>query len=61
MKKRQIIIVVSAFTIFIGSFALSGWLSDQKEEPEKVEPKEVKKYVKTEKVEYKNVLTQVGR
>jgi len=59
MKKRQIIIVVSAFAIFIGSFALSGWLSDQKEEPEKVEPKEVKKYVKTEKVEYKNVLTQV--
>jgi len=59
MKKRQIIIVISAIIIFGGSFGLSGWLSEQKEEPKKEEPVVRKKYVKTQKVEYSDILTQV--
>lgn len=59
MKKRQIIIVFSAVIIFGGSFGLSQWLAEQKEEPEKEKPVEKKKYVKTLKVEYTDILTQV--
>ncbi len=59
MKKRQIIILLSAAVIFGGSFGLSQWLAEQKEEPEKEIPVEKKKYVKTQKVEYSDIRTQV--
>lgn len=59
MKKRQVIIVTSAIVIFTGSFLLSGYLAEQKEEPPKETPTVKKKYVKTQKVAYQDIYTEV--
>lgn len=59
MKKRQIIIIVVPILIIIGSVFTSQFLAEQKTPPEKVKPKEAKKYVKTEKVAYAEIPTSV--
>lgn len=59
MKLRQVIIVGIGLTILFGSFILSGVLSSMKEPPEVKTPEEVKKYVKTEKVKYSSIPTEV--
>lgn len=59
MKSRQIIIIIAAVSIIGGAVGLSNFLSKQKEIPEKKEVKEFKKYVKTEKVDYADLQTQV--
>ncbi|MTI38723.1 efflux RND transporter periplasmic adaptor subunit [Fulvivirga lutimaris] len=59
MKLRQVIIVGIGLTILFGSFILSGALSSMKEPPEVKTPEEIKKYVKTEKVKYSSIPTEV--
>jgi multidrug efflux pump subunit AcrA (membrane-fusion protein) len=59
MKLRQVIIVGIGLTILIGSFVLSGALSSMKEPPEVKIPEEIKKYVKTERVKYTSIPTEV--
>ncbi|MEQ8242664.1 HlyD family efflux transporter periplasmic adaptor subunit [Fulvivirga sp.] len=59
MKLRQVIIVGIGLTILFGSFILSGVLSSMKEPPEVKTPEEIKKYVKTEKVKYTSIPTEV--
>ena len=59
MKLRQVIIVGIGLTILFGSFILSGALSSMKEPPEVKTPEEIKKYVKTEKVKYTSIPTEV--
>ena len=59
MKLRKVIIVGSALGILIGSFALSNFLSSQKEPPKKKEVKISLKHVKTTPVQYKDISTEV--
>lgn len=59
MKLRQIIIVGTGLFIIIGSFALSSLLSSMKEPPKKEQPKEIRKYVKTQPVKYEDVQTSI--
>ncbi|TRX59575.1 efflux RND transporter periplasmic adaptor subunit [Fulvivirga sp. M361] len=59
MNLRQIIIVVIGLVILVGSVALSGMLSKMKEPPKKEEPKEIRKYVKTQPVKYDEVQTNI--
>ena len=59
MNKRQTIITTIAITVTVGSFGLMNWFSSMAEPPvEKVEP-QVKKYVKTVKVAYSTVPTEI--
>ena len=59
MKLRKVIIVGSALGILFGSFALSNFLSSQKEPPKKKEVKVSLKHVKTTPVQYKDISTEV--
>jgi len=59
MDKRKLIIIVSGIGIVLFSFFSMQWLSGMKKTPPRKPPKEVVRYVKTEKVEYKNVVTEV--
>jgi len=59
MDKRKLIIIVSGVSIVLFSFFSMQWLSGMKKTPPRKPPKEVVRYVKTEKVEYKNVVTEV--
>ena len=59
MKKRQVIITTTALVVVFGSFGLMNFFSGMAEAPvERVEP-EVKKYVKTVKVAYTTVPTEI--
>ncbi|MBV6645840.1 MAG: efflux RND transporter periplasmic adaptor subunit [Cyclobacteriaceae bacterium] len=59
MKKRQILIVLTAVLIVVGSIFLSKVLTDAKEAPEKKDPIVAKKYVKTTSVRYDDIQTDV--
>lgn len=59
MNKRKLIIIVSGAGIVLFSYFSMQWLSGMKKTPPRKPPKEVVRYVKTEKVEYKNVVTDV--
>ena len=59
MKKRQIIIVISGISLLAGSYFLMNFLTSLKEEPEKKIPEEVKRYVKTAPVVYREVPTEI--
>jgi membrane fusion protein (multidrug efflux system) len=59
MDKRKLIIIVSGVGIVLFSFFSMQWLSGLKKTPPRKPPKEVIRYVKTEKVEYNNVVTDV--
>lgn len=59
MKLRQIIIVVVGIGIIGVSVVLSNWLATMKEEPEVREVAEVKRFVLTERVSYKEIPTEI--
>lgn len=59
MKKRQIIILVVALVIFGGSFGLMRFLASQKPIPKQIISEKAKKFVKTEKVNYQTIRTQL--
>lgn len=59
MNKRQIIISVLTIIIFGGSIGLMYFLSTLKKEPEAKPRVEIKKYVKTQAVNYSDVQTEV--
>ncbi|MCF6271465.1 MAG: HlyD family efflux transporter periplasmic adaptor subunit [Melioribacteraceae bacterium] len=59
MDNRKVIIIVSGISIVLFSFFSMQWLSGMKKMPPRKPAKEVARYVKTEKVEYKNVVTEV--
>jgi len=59
MDKRKLIIIVSGIGIVLFSYFSMQWLSGMKKTPPRKPPKEVVRYVKAEKVEYKNIVTEV--
>ena len=59
MKKRQFVIIGTSVLIIAGSLVLQNVLSGMKEEPEKKEIPETKKYVRTQEVKYSDVATYV--
>lgn len=59
MKSRQFIILGIGLVVVAGSILLSGMLGGMKEAPEVKPPVEIKKYVKTEPVNYGEIPTQV--
>ena len=59
MKKRQFIILGASLGILFGSFGLSSYLSGLKEPAETEKPAEIRKYVKTTPVSYKDIQTDV--
>ncbi|MTI19758.1 efflux transporter periplasmic adaptor subunit, partial [Fulvivirga sp. RKSG066] len=59
MKTRQFVIVGIGILVVVLSFVLSGVLSEMKEEPETKTPPEIKKFVKTQPVEYTSIPTEV--
>ncbi|MGK7390675.1 MAG: efflux RND transporter periplasmic adaptor subunit [Candidatus Cyclobacteriaceae bacterium M2_1C_046] len=59
MEKRQIIIVASGLALLAISYFGMVYLGNQKEEPEKKIPAELKRYVKTDQVIYKDVPTEI--
>ncbi len=59
MDKRKLIIIISGFGIVLFAYFSMLWLSDMKITPPRKPPKEVVRYVKAEKVEYNNVITEV--
>ncbi len=59
MQLRQIIIVVVGVSIIGGSFVLGNYLSNLKEEPEVKAVPEVKRYVQTDRVAYKELPTEI--
>ncbi len=59
MDTRKLIIIISGFGIVLFAYFSMLWLSDMKITPPRKPPKEVVRYVKAEKVEYNNVITEV--
>jgi multidrug efflux pump subunit AcrA (membrane-fusion protein) len=59
MKKRKVIIVVSILSIFVGALVLMMFLASLRQERPKIPPKEIKRYVKTQKVSYGDIESQV--
>ena len=59
MDKRKLIIIISGLGIVVFSYFSMQWLSGMKKTPPRKPPKEVIRYVKAEKVEYNNVVTEV--
>jgi membrane fusion protein (multidrug efflux system) len=59
MDKRKLIIIVSGIGIVVFSFFSMQWLGGMKKTPPRKPAKEVVRYVKAEKVEYKNVVTEI--
>ena len=59
MKLRQIIILGVSLAIIAGSFLMVNILAGMKEPPKMESPKEVKKYVKTETVQYTTIPTEI--
>ena len=59
MKNRKVIIVVSILSIFVVAVVLMMLLASLRKERPKVPPKEIKRYVKTEKVIYGDIESQV--
>ncbi len=59
MDKRKVIIILSGISIVLFSFFSMQWLSGMKKTPPRKPPKEVVRYVKTERVKYKNVVTEI--
>ncbi len=59
MDTRKLIIIISGFGIVLFAYFSMLWLSDMKITPPRKPPKEVVRYVKAEKVEYNNVVTEV--
>jgi len=59
MKLRKVIIVLSFIGILVSAFLLAGYFSSLKDLPEKEEVKIPKKYVNTQTVSYRDILTEV--
>lgn len=59
MQIRQIIIVAAGIGILGGSVLLSSWLGSMKEEPEVKPVPEVKKFVQTNRVTYRELPTEI--
>lgn len=59
MSKRQIIIVLIAFGIFVGAIFINSFLGSLKEEPEIRKPPQAKKLVSTRPVAYQDMRTDV--
>lgn len=59
MKTRQLVIVASGISILVLSYFGMNYLAAQKEEPEKKKPEEVKRYVRTNTVSYKELPTEI--
>ncbi len=59
MNKRTLVISVIVIVILAAAVSLMAFLSSLKEEPRVRKPPEIKKYVRTEKVKYSDILTHV--
>lgn len=59
MDKRKLIIIFSGIGIVLFSFFSMQLLSGMKKTPPRKPPKEVVRYVRAEKVEYNNVVTEI--
>ncbi len=59
MKKRQLIIIGVTLVVLAGSIGLNQFFASQKEPPKERPVVEVKNYVKTRPVEYKDIETNV--
>lgn len=59
MQKRQIFIVLAAIGVLALAGALSAFFASQKEPPQQKRPKQVKNYVKTSRVSYEDIETEV--
>lgn len=59
MEKRQIIIIIVAVVVLVGSYAASEFLATLKEEPVIRKPPAVKKFVETSPVRYSDLRTTV--
>ena len=59
MKKQKYIIIISGVVIIIFAFLSMMWLSSLKEDPRKIPPKELVRYVQAEPIKYETRSTQV--
>lgn len=59
MNKRKLIIIFSILSIIVVAIVLMMFLSSLREIPPKIPPREIKRYVKTQKVEYRDIESQV--
>lgn len=59
MKNRKVIIIVSILSILVGAILLMMFFASLRETPPKIPPKEIKRYVKIQKVTYNDIESQV--
>lgn len=59
MKKQKYIIIISGVVIIIFAFLSMMWLSSLKEDPRKIPPREVIRYVKAKPIEYETRTTTI--
>ena len=59
MKKRQIIILLSALAIIASALGLAAFFAQQKEPPVVAKPQQTQRFVKTTKVQYDDVKTSI--
>lgn len=59
MDNRKLIIIISGLAIVLFAFFSMKWLGERNKAKPKKPIKEVVRYVKTERVEYKNIVTEI--